>query len=183
MSIVPLRHARLRYQGIDYGPDYRVVSDKRLYFLKRYKSGKKVWRRIKLHPHGGGYELWYPKNPITKKYHPGIIVSRAVAESFAGEGLDVKGLVAAHGPGTERNDGYLGSCSFKTPKGNREDRKRDKTDSTGHNTAPGRLTDHQVRELLLGWHGNPNKSAWARRFGCSTPNIRYHLRTKLQSAY
>jgi len=87
-----LQTARLRYRDVDYGPNYYVVSDNRLFrrLKSKHKSGplkgQSKWKQVHPQPHHDGYELWYPKNPLTEKYHPGIVASRAVAESFAGEG-------------------------------------------------------------------------------------------------
>jgi hypothetical protein len=177
-----LNVARLRYMGLDYGPNYYVLSDKRLFrrLKAKHKSGKhkgkSKWKAMRHYPHSGGYELWYPKNPITGKHHPGIIASRAVVESFAGAGIDVSGMVAAHGPGTNRSDGMLGTCTLKTHRGNRRDRRRDGTHSTGRNTTPGKLTAAEVQELLSGWDANPNASAWGRKFSVTPQAIRHHLR-------
>ncbi|MEX2176086.1 MAG: hypothetical protein WD872_17120 [Pirellulaceae bacterium] len=180
----PLQKTALRYNGLNYGPNYCVISDKRLFRRLRSKSksrkskGKSKWKLIKLHPHSGGYELWYPRNPLTGKHHPGIIASRAVAESFAGAGAAVNGMVAAHGPETKRSDGALGTCTFKTPRGNRKDRERDGTHSTGHDTTPGKLTAAEVQELLNGWEAKPNASAWGRKYSVTPQAIRYHLRRR-----
>jgi hypothetical protein len=176
-----LRIARLRYQGADYGPNYSVVSDQHLFrrLKSKHKTGKlkgrSKWKLVPSHPHVSGYEMWYPKNPLTGKHHPGIVSSRAVEESFNPD-LDARGKVAAHGPGTKRSDGALGTCTFKTPTGNRHDRKRDGTHSTGPDTTPGKLTAGEVQSLLAGWDANPNASAWGRRFGVTPQAIRYQLK-------
>jgi hypothetical protein len=87
----------------------------------------------------------------------------------------VRGLVAAHLPGTLPSDGALGTCVWKTHQGNRWDRRETKTGSTGHDTAPGKLTESDVQRLLGGWDAEPNVSMWARLLRCTRPNIRYHL--------
>ena len=33
-----------------------------------------------------------------------------------------------------------------------------------------------MRRLIDGWELEPNVSLWARRLGCTRPNIRYHLK-------
>ena len=105
-----------------------------------------------------------------------VTAHRAVLESFTTEGQSLKGLVAAHAPGTKPNDGALGTCSWKTQQGNRADRVVTGTHSTGPNTGPGKLTVSDVQRLISGWDACQNKSEWARRLGCTRPNIRHHLR-------
>jgi hypothetical protein len=177
-----IRIASLRYNGIDYGPDYCVRSDGK--YFRRLKStyltgqfkGKRKWKPGPIHKRkSDGYEFWFPKNPVTGRHHPGILAHRTVLESFTGPGITVVGLVAAHRHGTNRSDNVLGTCDWKDQKGNRKDRERDGTSST-YNTAPVKLTVSDVMELLEGWHAVPNKSAWAKKFGCTPQNIRYHLR-------
>lgn len=176
---------RLRYNGLDYGPDYAVRSDGK--YFRRLKSthksgplkGKRKWKPGPVHIRkSDGYEFWYPKNPVTGKHHPGIPAHRAVLESFSMPGVVVQGLVAAHCLGTKRSDKAHGACEWKDQQGNRKDREESGTSSTGHDTAPGKLTASDVQRLIDGWEAEPNVSLWARRLGCKPPNIRHHLRQR-----
>jgi hypothetical protein len=176
-----LRNAQLRYNGIDH-PDYQVLSDARLF--RRLKSewktgklkGKHKWKPMKPYPLGGDndYWVWSVKNPLTGKHRP-IVVSSAVAQSFADPGVSVQGLVAAHGPGTKRSDAALGTCVLKTQKENRADRRRDGTYSTGHAMKRDKLRGRRfqvAKYRICGW----SKSAIAKLFGVSRQAISYCLK-------
>jgi len=173
-------NAPLRYQGTLY-PDYFVLSDKRL--VRRSKSkhksgphkGKRKFKLVKLHSRPDGYEIWYVRNAVPGRPRQGIIVSRAVAESFADSSLDTRGLVAAHGPGMKKSDGALGTCTFKTQKANRHDRLRDGTYSTGHCMLPGKLRGKHDA-IIRSYRETESMSKTAKEFDCTRQAIRKVLR-------
>jgi hypothetical protein len=103
-----------------------------------------------------------------------MIPSRAVDESFNPDAY-AEGIVAAHGPGTKRSDRALGCCSPKTQQGNRRDRRRDRTHSTGRNTRPGKLTGRH-QELVAFFDRCRNVSKTARHFHVTNPAIRRILK-------
>jgi hypothetical protein len=176
-----LQTAWLRSDGVSFAPAYRVTSDERLYrrLKSKFKSGpykgRSRWKRVRLHPTDDGRFRWNVKHPQTGE-RIWVTAHRATLESFTTEGQCLKGLVAAHAPGTKPSDGALGTCSWKTQQGNRADRVLTGTHSTGPNTGPGKLTARNVERLIAGWDNEPNVSLWARRFGCARSNINYHRR-------
>ena len=128
----------IRYEGVVY---IGFAIDKT---GQAYRCGKKKWEPLTKEPRGDGYFASQVKHPVTGK-RKWVMLHVAVLESF--QGRPEPGLIACHGPETKRSDGALGACEWKTHKGNRADRRRDNTHSTGRAMRPGKLKEH-IPELL-----------------------------------
>jgi hypothetical protein len=103
------------------------------------------------------------------------MLHRAVEESF--NGPMPSNFVAAHQHGTRRSDVRAGSCVAKSHRGNREDRRRDGTHSTGHNTAPGKLSLRIDTILEMHFAGTSQRKI-AKYFDVRPQAIHYHLKKR-----
>ena len=74
-----------------------------------------------------------------------------------------------------RTEHGLAACTLKTTEGNRQDRYRDGTQSTGRCAAPGKLR-YGVQLLLQYYQAGYSIRALADVFSCSRSAIYYHLR-------
>ena len=158
--------AYLRYNGIVFRR-YAISDDGQLF--RQMKFGK--WKRQNLHPRGNGYVGFNVSHPKTGN-RTWVMLHKAVLESFTppkGEST-----IAGHGPNTSRRDGALGTCNWTTPKGNREDRRRDETYSTGHRTIPNKLA-FLVDEIVSKYDKGYTQKELAEEYLCSRQAIRYHL--------
>lgn len=157
----------LKYHGVLYR---RFAVDEEGY-VYRWLKGKQDWKRLTAHPRGDGYLGFSVTHPETGKQQ-WVMGHAAREESFNGRPTDRS--VACHGPKTKRSDIANGSCTFKTVKGNREDRRRDGTHSTGHNTSPGKLASI-VGQILEMFDQGASQRRIAKLIGCSRAAVKYHL--------
>jgi hypothetical protein len=160
------RYAILRYKGTTY-PLHVVIPVGRTARLFRWIKSRRELKRQRDYPGSDEYPRWKVRGRW-------ITASLAVQHSFA-EG-DVNGLIACHGPGTRRSDIGLAACILGTVKENRGHRLRDKTESTGNGTTPGKLTDADVLEILRRRRERrESKRKLAEAFGVTRQAIKYHL--------
>lgn len=160
MEVKKIEIRVLRYKNVEYRK-YGIAKCGTLFI--RFKRG---WKRKNIHPRGDhvGYNV---TNPLTKK-PKWIQRHRATLETF--DPISNGKLVACHNHGTKKSDGSIDSCTWKTEQGNRNDRIKDGTHSTGHNTAPGKLK-HFIDDILRLFDQNWSKRALAKEFGCSRAAI------------
>jgi len=156
----------LRYKGVLY----------RKYVMARcgtlFIQLKGRLKRKNAHPRGDyvGYNVTCPLTgkPRWVQRH------RATLETF--DPFSDPTMVACHNEGTKKSDGYFGSCTRKTQKGNRLDRVRDGTQSTGHDMVPGKLAVFVDQILRLYDEKGLSQSELAEIFECSRQAIRYRLK-------
>lgn len=114
-------------------------------------------------PRGYQFVNVWPRGQRRSEY-----VHVIVCETFHGPRPD--GMEVAHDNGIRRDNRAV-NLSWKTPKGNQDDRRRHGTDTRGEDHAPAKLTEYAVREIRRRAAGGESHRALGREFDTCQQNI------------